>query len=51
MAQQWQQQKDDAEDDRFLCSNDGDDGDAFELRQREEMLELVVYRGEVMKLK
>ena len=29
----------------------GDDGDAFELRQREEMVELVVYRGEVMKLR
>ena len=29
----------------------GDDGDAFELRQKEEMVELVVYRGEVMKLR
>ena len=48
MAQQWRQQEDDAEDDRFLCSNDGD---AFELRQREEMVELVVYKGEVMKLR
>ena len=51
MAQQCRQQEDEAEDDQFLCSNDGDDGDGFELRQREEMVELVVYRGEVMKLR
>ena len=29
----------------------GDDGDAFELRQKEKMVELVIYRGEVMKLR
>ena len=36
MAQQCRQQEDEAEDDQFLYSNDGD---AFELRQREEMVE------------